>query len=244
MSIKHSVATVIRIQPAPSCEGCSVRKLCLPVGLDPNELAQLLDLVGTRPVLRAGEYVYRVSDPFHSLYAVKSGSIKTYGLTSDGKEQITGFHLPGELLGLDAIGSKSHNCHAVALEDTEVCRLPYSELQDLAREMPRLQHELTCMLSREIQAENETLLMIGKMSAEQRLACFLHNLYLRSRQRGSALDTLRLPMSREDIGNYLGLTLETVSRRLGILQSQGIVSIDKRLIAILDMPALKSLCVT
>jgi len=221
-----------------------VRKLCLPVGLDPKELMQLLELVGTRPILRNGEYVYHVGDPFHSLYAIKSGSIKTYGLTTDGKEQITGFHLSGELLGLDAIGSDSHNCNAVALEDTEVCRLPYSKLQSLAREMPRLQHELTCMLSREIQNENQTLLMIGKMSAEQRLACFLHSLYVRSRQRGSEPDAIRLAMSREDIGNYLGLTLETVSRRLGLLQTQEILSIDKRMIRILDMSALKSLCVS
>lgn len=199
-------------------------------------------LVKTHGTLKSNEYVFRAGDRFRSLYAIKSGAVKTYGLTSDGKEQITGFHLPGELVGMDAIGNHVHNCNAVALENAAVCELPFDQLEELGQIIPRLHHELACIMSREILSEGTMLLMIGKMSAERRLACFLQNIYQRMRLRGGEENVIRLPMSREDIGNYLGLTLETVSRRLGILQSGGVIQIQKRNIRILDSVALAEIC--
>jgi CRP/FNR family transcriptional regulator len=242
MSSKPAAISILRAAPAPACESCRVRKLCLPVSLDHAQIGLMDEVLKKRNGLKSGEYIYRAGDRFRSLYAIKSGAVKTYGLTTDGKEQITGFHLSGELLGMDAISNNVHNCNAVALEGTEVCELPFEELESLGQRLPTLQHEISRVMSREIYEESAMLIMIGKMNAEERVACFLQNLYHRIRQRGGELDAMRLPMSREDIGNYLGLTLETVSRRLSIMQGQGIIRIDKRKISILDMAALSRLC--
>jgi len=221
-----------------------VRTMCLPLSLEGADLDQIADLVITRPLLQPGEYLYRAGDGFRYLFAIKSGSLKTSGLTTDGREQVTGFHLSGELVGLDAIGTGGHNCDAVALEPTSVCQLPYERLQALAREIPRLQHELACIMSREIQSEARALLMIGRMTAEQRVACFLENLRQRFDRRVGNGPTFDLPMSREDIGNYLGLTLETVSRRISDFQHRGIIHVEKRRIKVLDLPGLAALCVS
>jgi CRP/FNR family transcriptional regulator len=242
MSGKPATISILHAAPASACESCRVRKLCLPVSLDHAQIGLMEEVLKKRNGLKPGEYIYRAGDSFRSLYAIKAGAVKTYGLTTDGKEQITGFHLSGELLGMDAISNNVHNCNAVALEGTEICELPFEDLETLGHRLPTLQHELARVMSREIYEESAMLIMIGKMNAEERVACFLQNLYYRMRQRGGDLDSIRLPMSREDIGNYLGLTLETVSRRLSIMQSQGIVQIDKRTIRFMDMGALARLC--
>jgi len=242
MTDQSATAKVVKVHPAPSCENCHVRRLCLPVSLGGDELNTMEQMVKSHGVLKSNAYIFRAGDQFKSLYAIKTGAVKTYGLTSDGKEQITGFHLPGELVGMDAIGNHVHNCNAVTLENTAVCELPFGDLETISQVIPRLQHELACIMSREILSEGTMLLMIGKMSAEQRLACFLQNIYQRMRLRGGEENVIRLPMSREDIGNYLGLTLETISRRLGILQSGGIIQIEKRNIRILDPATLGKIC--
>jgi len=244
MTGPSAIARILHIEPVHSCETCTVRRMCLPLSLEGTDLDQLGELVHFRPPMHPGEYLYRAGDGFRYLYAIKSGSLKTSGLTTDGREQVTGFHLSGELVGLDAIGTGGHNCDAVALEPTVVCQLPYDRLQSLARDIPQLQHELACIMSREIQSEARALLMIGRMTAEQRVACFLENLHQRFDRRGADGNVIELPMSREDIGNYLGLTLETVSRRLSDLQHRAIIRIDKRRITVLDLPGLASLCVS
>jgi CRP/FNR family transcriptional regulator len=212
------------------------------VSLDGNDLDAMGELIKHRAPLKSGEYVYHTGDKFHSLFAIKAGAVKTYGLTTDGREQITGFHMAGELVGMDAIGTEAYACNAVALDHTELCELPFEHLESIGQQMPRLQHELSCLMSREIRDESRMLITIGRMTAEQRVACFLLNIYHRMRLRGGEIDSVQLPMSREDIGNYLGLTLETVSRRLGDLQGQGVIELHKRQVKYLDMARLGQLC--
>lgn len=225
----------------PACEDCGVRRLCLPVSLDGEALTLMDRLVKRRTPLKKGDYIYRSNDKFSSLYAIQYGAVKSYGVTLDGKEQITGFHLTGEVLGLDAIDSNVHNCNAVALEKTEVCELPFDALEQLERELPSLQHDLSRIMSREIRRDQSMLMMIGSTSAEQRLARFLLNLRERLLKRGFDGDQLRLPMTRQDIGNYLGLAFETVSRQLAHLQEIGMLHIDNKNIRLLDIDGLQTL---
>lgn len=236
--MKGSTLQCVHVKPA--CEDCSVRRLCLPVGLDGEELIMMDRLVRRRSKFNKGDYLFRAGDPFRSLYAIKYGSIKSYGLTRDGKEQVTGFHLVGELLGMDAIDSETHQCNAVALETTEVCELPFSSLEALQHEIPSLQHEFSRIMSRELVHDHDLLMMLGSTTAEQRIARFLLNLQARLRLRGGDED-LHLSMTRQDIGNYLGLAFETVSRQLAHLQESGLLKIHNRTIHFLDIPALKSL---
>lgn len=239
---RQAAAKLIPVQPASRCETCAVRRLCLPVGLDQQDLRVMGRLVRDVGRLGAGDVLYRPGDPLRAVYAVKRGALKTYGLTSDGGEQITGFHLAGELVGLDAIDTHVHHCAAVALAPTELCELPFDGLEEICTQVPGLQREFTRIMSREIEQGGRMLLMIGRMSAAQRLACFLQNLFYRMQRLGHASPIFVLPMSREDIGNYLGMTLETVSRRFSALQRQGVIRVDRRRIEILDPAALAARC--
>lgn len=224
-----------------ACEDCGVRRLCLPVSLDGEALTLMDRLVKRRTPLKKGDYIYHSGDKFSSLYAIQYGAVKSYGVTLDGKEQITGFHLTGEVLGLDAIDSGVHSCNSVALEKTEICELPFDALEHLQKEVPSLQHDLACIMSREIRRDQGMMMMIGSTSAEQRLARFLLNLRERLLKRGIDGDQLRLPMTRQDIGNYLGLAFETVSRQLAHLQEIGMLHIDNKNIRLLDIDGLQNL---
>lgn len=225
----------------PACEDCGVRRLCLPVSLDGEALTLMDRLVKRRTPLKKGDYIYRTGDKFNSLYAIQYGAVKSYGMMLDGKEQITGFHLTGEVLGLDAIDSSVHSCNTVALEKTEICELPFDALEELEQEVPSLQHDLACIMSREIRRDQGMLMMIGSTSAEQRLARFLLNLRERLLKQGFDGDQLRLPMTRQDIGNYLGLAFETVSRQLAHLQEIGMLHIENKNIRLLDIGGLENL---
>ncbi len=239
MSSKCSTAQCLTVKSA--CEDCSVRRLCLPVGLDGNELSKMDTLVKKRPKLSRGEYLYRAGDDFRSLYAIKYGSMKSYGTTLDGKEQITGFHLTGELLGLDAIDAGKYQVNAVALEDTEVCELPYTSLEELQHQLPTLQREFSRIMSREIVHDQHMLMMLGSTGAEQRMARFLLNLHKRMQVRGGDSNELQLTMTRQDIGNYLGMAFETVSRQLARLQENGMLTIQNKTIRLLDIKGLEDL---
>jgi len=240
---KKTDSRVISIKDFSSCSYCSVRRLCLPVSVEKEEVEVIDDLVADRPQLKKSEYLFHVGDKFQSLYAIKSGAVKTFGSTRDGREQITGFHFAGELIGLDAIGNNTHNCNAVALEKTVVCAMPYKSIEDIGTQIPSIQQEITRLMSKEIRNDEEMLMAMGGMRAEQRVACFLYNLYRRLLTRSNDTNTVRLPMTREEIGNYLGLSLETVSRRMSSLQDDGIIKVNNRLIALLDIDALQKLCV-
>ena len=223
------------------CASCSMRELCLPVGLDPQEIATLDALISSRRRLQRGEALYRAGDHFHALYAVRSGFLKTYVLHEDGREQVTGFQMTGEILGMDAISTDRHACDALALEDTEVCEVPFDALERLSGTMPTLQRHFHKTLSREIVRDQGLMLLLGSMRAEERLAAFLLNLSQRFGDRGYSRTEFHLRMTREDIGSYLGMKLETVSRTLSRFQDEGLLAVQGKSIHLLDLARLKAL---
>ena len=217
-----------------SCSNCCLQGVCLPRGLSAEGLAELDDLrIVKRRVVR-GASLYRAGDGFEAVFAVRSGAFKTTGVSSNGVEKITGFHLPGEVMGLDAINNERHDYTALALEDSEVCVIPFAELTELALHMPQLQQELFRLISRDISRDHGLMLLLGSMSAEQRLAAFLLSLSRRYKRLGYAAECFVLRMTREDIGNYLGLTLETVSRLMSRFQRDGLVAIQQREVTFKD----------
>lgn len=234
----QSKDTVLR-QLKVSCSSCSLRQLCMPVGLEATDLMRLDTLIDMRHRIAADQHLYRAGDPFEALYAVRAGIFKTYELSSEGREQVTGFHLPGEIIGFDAISTDRHTCHAAALEDAHVCAIPFSLLEALAREMPTLQRHLHRLLGREVVQDHQMLMLLGTMNAEERLAAFLLNLSERLQHRGFSSTQIRLSMSREEIGNYLGMKLETVSRAFSRLQKEGCIAIERRMLEIRDLGILK-----
>lgn len=223
------------------CSTCSMRELCLPVGLSSDDVRQIDTLLGARVKLKKGDTLYRAGDPFASLYAVRLGSLKTTVLAEDGREQVSGYHMLGDIIGLDGIGTDRHGCQAIALEDTEVCVLPFERLEDLSRAVPSLQHNLYQFLSREIARDHNVMLLLGSMRAEERLAVFLLNLADRYRRRGYSSTEFVLRMTREEIGSYLGLKLETVSRLFSRFQEEGLIQVQGRAVKLLDPAALKQL---
>jgi CRP/FNR family transcriptional regulator len=230
----------LRLEPFKvACSSCNLRELCLPVSN--QQLERLDDIVATRRAVPRGEALFHVGDAFASLYAVRTGFFKTCVSSEDGRDQVTGFQMAGELLGLDGIGTDRHTCDAVALEDSQVCVIPYQQLEDLSRELSDLQRHFHKIMSREIVRDHGVMLLLGSMRAEERLAAFLLNLTQRLRTRGFSSSSLILRMTREEIGSYLGLKLETVSRAFSRFQDDGILSVRQRQIEVLDPDALQRL---
>jgi CRP/FNR family transcriptional regulator len=226
-----------------ACSKCNLRELCLPGGLSDEELEQVDGLIRIRRQYRKGEHAYHAGDPFDSLYAVRSGFFKTSMLTEDGRDQVTGFLMTGELMGLDGISTERHPCDAVALEDSELCVIPFAKLEELSRQAPALQRHLHKVMSREIVSDQGVMMLLGSMRAEERLAAFLLNLSQRMTARGYSPSEFYLRMTREAIGSYLGLKLETVSRVFSRFQSDGLVEVQQKHIHILDIPRLRSIVV-
>jgi CRP/FNR family transcriptional regulator len=224
-----------------ACRQCSLQQLCLPQGLDAADIERLDGLVQRLSPLQRGEYLFRQGDRFRSLYAIRSGSFKTHHLSEDGSERVLGFHLPGELLGLAGLGSGRYRASASALDTAAVCALPFDRLQALAEDLPSLNRQLYRILSRRISGDQEALLLLGDKSAQERLATFLLNLSQRFEQRGFSAREFNLSMSRQDIANYLGLTLETISRTFTRLQDDGLLSVQRKHIRIHDTDRLRSL---
>ena len=224
-----------------SCNECSLHQLCLPQSINGNELDKLDNIIERKKPLKRNEYLFQVGSPFDSIYVVRSGSLKTYSPTIDGQEQVTGFHLPGELLGLDAIGSGQHPCVAKAMETTSVCEIPFENLEELTQTMPTLQHQLLRLMSKEIFDDQELMLLLGKKTAEARLSAFLLSISLRFKQRGFSSTEFYLSMSRNDIANYLGLAVETVSRMFTRFQEDGIINAERKHIVINDWDTLQQL---
>lgn len=224
-----------------ACSTCSLRELCLPNGLNQEELRELDSIISQGKPIKRGDGLYRAGEPFRSLFAVRVGFFKSSVISEDGREQVTGFHMSGELMGMDAINTDTHTCDAIALEDSEVCELPFSEIETLARNIPVLQHHLYRVMSREIVRDHNVMLLLGNMKAEERLAAFLLNLSERFALRGYSATSFHLRMTREEIGSYLGLKLETVSRILSRFQDQGLIKVQNRLIEIVDHEGLKKI---
>lgn len=227
--------------PGQACSGCNLRELCLPVGIEASELERLDTLVSARRKVARGEALFRSGDAFESIHAVRVGFFKTCVASEDGREQVTGFHMTGELLGFDGIHGERHSCDAIALEDSQVCVIPFGRLEAMSREMPGLQRQVHRILSREIVRDHGVMLLLGSMRAEERLAAFLLNITQRLRARGFSATTMVLRMTRQEIGSYLGMKLETVSRTLSRFDADGVLEVRQRQIRVVDEGALREL---
>ena len=224
-----------------ACSNCNLRELCMPMGLSESDIGRLDDLVATRRKIKRGAALFSNGDRFNALYAIRTGFFKTTVTAQDGRDQVTGFQMAGEVVGLDGIVHDRHTCDAIALEDSEVCVMPYDELEALSREVTALQNHVHKIMSREIVRDQSMMLLLGSMRAEERLAAFLLNLVQRLHARGFSPLELVLRMTREEIGSYLGLKLETVSRMFSKFAEQGIVEVRQRHVRILDTVALQQL---
>jgi len=224
-----------------SCSNCSLSELCLPRGMGQEALEKLENIVKRATPLQRGDVLFRAGEEFKGVYAVRSGLIKVFVTADDGEEQIVGFFLPGEMLGLDAVEAQVHACSAVALETSSYCAVPFSELSEVCKEIPELQNQLFKIMSRELSSENQMLLTLGKKNSEEKVATFLLTISTRFHLLGYSANEFKLTMSRQEIGNYLGITFETVSRVFGRLQQSGIIKVNRKMIKIIDMVALKNL---
>ena len=221
-----------------NCSACHLRELCLPCGMAGSDVERLDSLMFSRRRVKAGQVIYREGDRFQFIYAVRSGTFKTSLTLSDGREQVSGFYMAGELMGLDGLAQGVHASSATALEDTEVCSIPFVHLSELSAANTGMQHIVSRLMSREIVREHSLMLLLGSMNAEERLSAFLLNLSQRLKARGYSATEFHLRMSRAEIGSYLGMTLETVSRTFSAFQHQHLLEVDKRHIRITDMVAL------
>jgi len=211
----------------------------MPLGLNESEMERVDEVVATRRKVGRGDNLFRNGDKFNALYAIRTGFFKTRISSEDGRDQVTGFQMAGEIIGLDGIVSDHHTCDAVALEDAEVCVMPFDRIEELSREIISLQRHVHKIMSREIVRENGVMLLLGSMRAEERLAAFLLNLVQRLHARGFSQSELVLRMTREEIGSFLGLKLETVSRTFSKFVEDGIVEVKQRHVRILNPDALK-----
>ena len=214
------------------CHDCGISQLCIPLTLNQHELNQLDNIIERKKPIQKGQILFSHGDELKSLYAIRSGTIKSYTLTDQGDEQITAFHLAGDLVGFDAIAGNYHATFAEALETSMVCEIPFEILNDLSSKMPNLCQQIMRLMSSEINSDQNMILLLSKKSAEERLASFIYNLSQRFKQRGFSQREFRLTMTRNDIGNYLGLTVETVSRLLGRMQKNGVLSVKGKYITI------------
>jgi len=238
----HAV-TAIHAAPAAkkfevTCSSCNLREMCLPAGLCAEDLERIENVVYARRRLKRGESLFNAGDGFSAVYAIRSGFFKTSLIDHDGREQVTGFFMGGELLGLDGIGG-AHNGTASALEDSEVCVLPYALIEDLSREIPALQRQLHAVLAREIARDHGVMMLLGSMRAEERLATFLLNLSKRFVRRGYSSTDFHLRMTREELGSFLGLKLETVSRLFSSFQKDCLIDVQQKHVRIRDIAGLE-----
>ncbi len=227
-----------RHQAHAQCVDCSLSPICLPVAIDIEDLHRLDAIIQRSRPLHRGDHLYRENNPFEGIYAVRSGALKVYTTTDSGEEQVTGFYLPGEVVGMDGIHTDTHTSSAVALETTSVCEIPFQQLQELSHDIPSLQNHFFKLMSKEIQTNQLLMLLLSKKTAESRIASLLLSLAERYKRRRLSEYSFRLPMSRSDIGNYLGLAVETVSRIFTRFQTQNVLVVEGKEITVLDKEAL------
>ena len=222
-----------------ACSSCNLRELCLPMGLNPGEIDKLDSVISMRRRVKRGSALFNAGEKFTSLYAVRSGFFKTSITTADGRDQVTGFQMTGEIIGLDGIVNDVHSCNAIALEDAEVCVMPFDQVEELSREFTTLQHHVHKIMSREIVRDHSVMLLLGSMRADERLAGFLLNLAQRLHARGFSQSELVLRMTREEIGSYLGMKLETVSRTFSKFVEDDVIEVRQRYVHIKNTDALR-----
>ncbi len=216
------------------CQNCSFSHLCLPVSLNKTEIESLDDIIERNKPIQKGQVLTSIGQPFQTLYAVRSGSLKSSVCSSDGEEQIIGFHLPGDIIGFDGLNKEFYQSQTVALETTMVCEIPFNMLEEISGTLPKLRRHMMRILSNEISQDHELMMLLNKRNAEQRLAYFLANLSERFGERGFSSKQFRLSMTRGDIGNYLGLTIETISRLFSRFQQENIIQVEGKFITISD----------
>lgn len=224
-----------------TCSDCRLASICLPIALETEEVNQLDEIIQRGKPLRKGEHLYRVNDTFSSVFAVRSGTLKAYTITDDGKEQVTGFYFPGEIVGMDGISKNTHASSAKALETSAICEIPFEKLEELSSQIPSLQRHFFQLLSHEIAEDQQLITLLSKNTAEERIASLMLSISARYSRRKLSAINFRLPMSRTDIGNYLGLTVETVSRVFSRLQKQNILEVDNKEITILSPEGLRKM---
>ncbi|MDP3977769.1 MAG: fumarate/nitrate reduction transcriptional regulator Fnr [Pseudomonas sp.] len=216
------------------CQDCTLATLCLPLSLNMEDMNSLDEIVKRGRPLKKGEFLFRQGDVFNSVFAVRSGALKTFSLSDNGEEQITGFHLPSELVGLSGMDTEAYPVSAQALETTSVCEIPFERLDELSILLPQLRRQLMRVMSREIRDDKQMMLLLSKKTADERIATFLVNLSARFRARGFSPNQFRLAMSRNEIGNYLGLAVETVSRVFTRFQQNQLLEAEGKSVHILD----------
>lgn len=221
------------------CQSCSFSHLCLPVSLNKSELDSLDDIIERKRPLHKQDKLINAGDKFHSLFAVRSGSFKSYISGSDGVEQIVGFHFPGDIVGFDAMRDDTHQSYTQALETAMVCELPYDTLDNVSNRYPKLRQQIMKFMSSEIKHDHDLMMLLSKRSAEERLLHFISHLSQRFDERGYSAKQFNLSMTRSEIGNYLGLTVETISRLLTRFQKEGLLKVDGKLITILDFDGVR-----
>ncbi|PLX59847.1 fumarate/nitrate reduction transcriptional regulator Fnr [Sedimenticola selenatireducens] len=236
---EHKVISFDNIKVA--CRNCSLTSLCLPMGLTPEDVDLLDAIVKRNRPLHRGDHLFRQGDKFQCIYVVKTGTVKTFDPGEDGSEQVLGFHLPGEMIGLDAIETGIHHCSDKILETTAVCEIPFTLLEELSSTIPSLQHQMYRLLSREIGHDEDMLTLLVKRNAEERLASFLLSLSGRFQRRGFSPSDFYLSMSRHEIGNYLGLAVETVSRLFTRFQDDGLLKVERKHVQLVDIERLKQI---
>lgn len=224
------------------CADCGLYELCLPAGIDGEALARLEHATRDKRALSRGDHLFHQGDPFHALYVLRSGAMRTSVSDADGSQQIIGFGFPGEIVGIDGLVDDTHRTDAVALTSSSLCEVPYARLEQVLAEVPALQRQLMRVLGREVAAEQEHLVAMGRQQAVERVALFLRGMIQRQGRLSRQVDWLSLPMSRADIANYLGIAVETVSRALGRMTDDGVLAASGRTVRILDMDRLDGLC--
>ncbi|MGH1469836.1 MAG: fumarate/nitrate reduction transcriptional regulator Fnr [Cellvibrionaceae bacterium] len=227
--------------PQVSCSQCRLNTLCLPIALHVEEIEKVDNIIQRGRPLHKGEFLFHDEDAFTAVYAVRSGCIKTVSISGEGQEQVTGFYLPGEILGMDGIAQGKHTNSAIALETSAICEIPFSHLENLSTEIPSLQRHVFQILGKEIAIDQQLITLLSKNSADERVATLLLSISSRNNRRNLSATHFRLPMSRAEIGNYLGLTVETVSRVLSRLQKNHLITADKKEITLLDLAKLRDL---
>jgi CRP/FNR family transcriptional regulator len=225
--------------PKVTCAACNLRETCLSAGTPPEHRARVENIVYMRRVVKRGEHLLNAGDEFKCIYAIRSGFFKTSTNDSGGREQVTGFFMSGELLGIDGLGNGRCEGNAIALEDSEVCAMPYELIESIGREVPSLQRRMHSVLAREIVRDHGIMLLLGSMSGEERLATFLLNLSRRFVARGYSGSDFLLRMTRVEIGSYLGLTLETISRLFSAFDRGGLIEVRLKQVRIIDIKGLE-----
>ncbi|HQV40547.1 MAG: fumarate/nitrate reduction transcriptional regulator Fnr [Moraxellaceae bacterium] len=237
-SPSHTTPIIVRTLRESNCADCALNPVCLPPAVEDIHLDKLDNIIERNRPLQRGNHLFHERQAFEAVYAVRSGAIKAYTTLPGGEEQVTGFYLPGEIVGLDAINNRQHASSAVALETTAVCTIPFGDLEQLSMEIPGLQHHLFKLMSQEIQSDQQLMVLLSKRTAEERIASLLLSLSARHKRRRLSDANFRLPMSRSDIGNYLGLAVETVSRIFTRFQQMGVLGVVGKEITILNRPQL------